>query len=87
MKTKTTTFLLICNFLFCSSLYMTYGQGGWSVVDGAPTDDRFNDVSFINDSAGYIGNGYWIYKTVNKGDTWLRQKQLSKPLYFKVWNS
>ena len=62
---------------------MTYGQGGWSVVDGAPTDDRFNDVSFINDSAGYIGNGYWIYKTVNNGDTWLRQKQLSKPLYFR----
>ena len=62
---------------------MTYGQGGWSVVDGAPTDDRFNDVSFINDSAGYIGNGYWIYKTVNKGDTWLRQQQLSKPLYFR----
>ena len=83
MKTKTTTFLLICNFLFCSSFYKVFGQGGWSVVEEAPSVQRFDDVSFINDSVGYIGNEYWIYKTVNKGDTWVRQKQLSKPLYFR----
>lgn len=79
---KTNKILIVCIlFIFCFKTILA--QGGWEVVPGAPhTNERFDDVSFINDSVGFTGFGNKIYKTFNKGDTWT-QVQSDKTLFFR----
>ncbi|MBD3178590.1 MAG: hypothetical protein GF417_02775 [Candidatus Latescibacteria bacterium] len=56
-----------------SSLYRTTNGGDtWQKIEpeGLPGDDIFNDVYFLDVTAGYILGRQGLYKTVNGGDAW-----------------
>ena len=58
-------------FLFIVSSFNLDAQTyGWYTVPGAPFSGRFEDISFINDSTGFIGQDNHVYKTIDRGDTW-----------------
>lgn len=58
--------LLISSF----SLLFHFSFSQWRVIPNAPAVSRFDDASFINDSTGWIAQGYDMYKTTDAGETW-----------------
>lgn len=46
----------------------------WTVLN-IPSAGRFDDISFVNDSVGWVaaGNTYRVFKTVDGGDSWSQQ--------------
>lgn len=67
MKVRTLIILLIC-----ANINLNAQTYGWYTVPGAPVSGRFEDISFINDSTGFIGQDNKIYKTSDRGDTWVQ---------------
>ncbi|MBK7966230.1 MAG: T9SS type A sorting domain-containing protein [Bacteroidetes bacterium] len=59
--------LLLVGMFFTNSLY---SQLTWLPVNNAPTELRIEDVSFINDTTGFLEANDTIYKTTNAGLTW-----------------
>ncbi|MEP7263211.1 MAG: T9SS type A sorting domain-containing protein [Bacteroidota bacterium] len=59
---------IITTLLIIITSFNSYGQ--WTTVPNAPTDQRFDDVTFINDSVGFIAQGFHLFKTIDAGETW-----------------
>jgi len=62
-------YLLFFSFIFCFS-HFGYTQGSWIAIPNAPTGGRYDDISFANDSVGFISQLCSVYKTTDKGNTW-----------------
>ena len=59
--------LIVFVFVFCFS-FTGYTQGSWIAIPNAPTGG--DDISFANDSVGFISQSHNVYKTTDKGNTW-----------------
>jgi photosystem II stability/assembly factor-like uncharacterized protein len=42
----------------------------WRTITPAPVATRFDDVTFINSSTGWIAQGFTLWKTTDAGETW-----------------
>jgi photosystem II stability/assembly factor-like uncharacterized protein len=60
--------LLITVFIFTFAI-SALTQSGWYIAY-SPTAGRIDDISFINDSVGYMKVNTWIYQTRNGGKSW-----------------
>jgi photosystem II stability/assembly factor-like uncharacterized protein len=63
------------HFLLLSSLFFliqisAFSQNQWSAIPNAPSCGRIDDITFEDDSTGYIAVFDSIYKTIDYGNTW-----------------
>ncbi len=58
------------------ALYLSFSiignsQGTWNAIPNAPMGSfRIDDITFVNDSVGFVGFNSRIHKTSDKGNTW-----------------
>ena len=45
-------------------------QGSWSSLPFAPTGGRYDDMSFANDSTGFVSQNSEVYRTTDRGEHW-----------------
>lgn len=67
-------FLLAATFFF--SFSSGYSQGSWAAIPNAPSNGRYDDMCFINDSVGFVSQNSEVYRTTDKGNTWTQISSL-----------
>ena len=81
---------VIKRIFVAAALYLTgsvaMAQSGWYSVPGAPTSERFEDVSFIGNTGWIAKNNFityddiTIFKTIDGGDTWFASDTIPLPV-------
>lgn len=62
--------LLLCLFALSTTIILNAQSFGWYKVAGAPEYGRFEDISFISATKGWIAQSDTIYMTNDGGTTW-----------------
>lgn len=73
-------FLLLASFIFNFS--SGYAQGSWAAIPNAPSNGRYDDMYFINDSVGFVSQDSEVFRTTDKGTTWTQISTLDSNIYY-----